>query len=128
MVQLFPQQLDGFAEALEVDDLPLPQEADHIVDIRIIRKPENIIISCTGLLLGSQILRQIGDGIAFDGHGSSTSGEAGGCGGVHTGSVIHKIGSKGAVLNLAVLQISGQLMDDGPNHFQMAQFLGADVR
>ena len=37
LVQLFPQELDGLAEALEVDDLPLPQEFDRIIHIRVIR-------------------------------------------------------------------------------------------
>ena len=35
LVQFPAQQLDGFAKPLEVDDLPLPQELDDIVDIRM---------------------------------------------------------------------------------------------
>ena len=51
MIQLFPQQLHGLTEALEVDNLPLPQEFDHIVNIRVIRQPQNVIIRGPGLLL-----------------------------------------------------------------------------
>ena len=36
LVQFFSQQLDGFAKALEVDDLPLPQEFNDIVYIWVI--------------------------------------------------------------------------------------------
>ena len=50
LIQFFTQQLHGFAEALEVDDLPFPQEFDHIVDIRIIGQPQNVIVSYAGFL------------------------------------------------------------------------------
>lgn len=40
-----------FAEALEMDDFPLAQEPDYVVDIRIITQAEDIIIGNAGLLL-----------------------------------------------------------------------------
>ena len=36
LIQSFPQLLDAFAESLEVDDLPLTKEFDHIVYIGIV--------------------------------------------------------------------------------------------
>ena len=51
LVQLPAQELDGLAEAMEVDDLPLPQEFDHIVHIRVIGKPQDIVIGDPSLLL-----------------------------------------------------------------------------
>ena len=36
LVQLFTQELHGFAETLEVDDLSLSQEFDHIVYIGVV--------------------------------------------------------------------------------------------
>ena len=36
--------------------------------------------------------------------------------------MIHKIGRKAAVLNLRIGQLSCQLMNNGADHFQMAQF------
>lgn len=36
LIQLFPQPLQALAEALEMNDFPFPQEADHIVDIRVV--------------------------------------------------------------------------------------------
>ena len=44
-VQFFPQQFNGFAETLEMHDFPLPQELDHIVHIRIIGEPQNVVVS-----------------------------------------------------------------------------------
>ena len=57
LIQFLPQQLHSLAKALEVDDLPLPQEADHIVYIRIVGKPQNIVVSGAGLLLRTEVLR-----------------------------------------------------------------------
>ena len=51
LIQLPAQQLDGFTEPLEMDDLPLPQELDHIIDIGIIRKPQDVVVSDPCLLL-----------------------------------------------------------------------------
>ena len=56
LVQLLPQQLHGLAEPLEVDDLPFPEEFDHVVHIRIIGKPQNVVIGDPGLLLWGVII------------------------------------------------------------------------
>ena len=39
-----------FAKALEVDDLPLPQEADDVVHVRIIAETQDVIVCDAGLL------------------------------------------------------------------------------
>ena len=51
LVEPLPQLLQRLTEALEVDDLPLPEEFDDIIDIRVIREPQDIIIRHPGLLL-----------------------------------------------------------------------------
>ena len=67
LVELPAQQLDGLAEALEVDDLPLPEELDDVVHIGIIGKPQNVVVGDPGLLLwhakitGTIIYRYIGN-------------------------------------------------------------------
>lgn len=44
-------QADTLTEPLEVDDLPLPQEADHVVYIRVVGQAEDVIVGEPGLLL-----------------------------------------------------------------------------
>ena len=44
LIQLFPQQLYRLTEALEVDHLPLPEELDHVIHIRIVGEPENVVV------------------------------------------------------------------------------------
>ena len=51
LIQFFTQQLHGFAEALEVNDLPLPQEFNDIINVRIIGQTQDIVIGDAGLLL-----------------------------------------------------------------------------
>ena len=83
-----------FAEALEVDDFPLAQELNHIVHIRIVTQPQNIVIGYAGLLLSRQIFRQVCDEIAFAGHTGGAVGESGGGGGVDTGGAVYEVGVK----------------------------------
>ena len=67
LIQLLPQQLHRLAKALEVDDLPLPQELDDIIHIRVVRDAQNIVVGSSGFLLwhakitGTIIYRYIGN-------------------------------------------------------------------
>ena len=76
-----------------------------------------------GCRLCGQILCQVGDGVALDLHTCGGPGEAGGGGGVYAGAVVDEVGGKGGVLDLGVGQLPGQLVDDGPDHFQVSQLL-----
>ena len=51
LVQLPAQKVDGLAEALEVDDLPLPEELDDIVHVGVITKPQDVVVGDPSLLL-----------------------------------------------------------------------------
>ena len=51
LIQLFPEQLGRFSEALEVDDLPFPQELDHVVHVRVVRQPQDVVIGYPCFLL-----------------------------------------------------------------------------
>ena len=51
LIQLLPQEFHGLTESLEMDDFPLSEEFYHIVYIGIIRKPKNIVVGYTRLLL-----------------------------------------------------------------------------
>jgi len=73
-------------------------------------------ISCT-------VLGKISDHVAGGLDAGGAPGEAGGSGGIDAGGVVHKIGGEVWIcLNLLVSEISGQLMDDGGDHFQVAEF------
>lgn len=117
-----------FAESLEVDDLSGAKESDDIAYIRVIAQAQNVVIGDTGFLLRGQILGQVGDRIAGDLHSSGGPGGAGGKLGKDAGGVVHKVAVKACGFDLLLAEVSGQLMDNGPNHFQVPKLLGPDVR
>lgn len=76
--------------------------------------------------IGGQILRQVGDQVTLDGHGSGVPRKAGGRRGVDARGVIHEIGVEAALLDVLLAEIPGQLMHNGADYLQMSQFLCAD--
>lgn len=53
-----------FAEALKMDNLPFPQEADSIVDIRVVAETEDIVVGDAGFLLCCGLVRTTFLGVA----------------------------------------------------------------
>ena len=128
LVQLLPEQLDGLAEALEVDDFPLPEEADDVIDVGVVAETEDIVVGHPGFLLGGQILGQVGDGVALDADARGIPRRTGGGGGVDPGRVVHKIGHKPAFLHLRVRELPRELMYNGADHLQVSQLFGTYLR
>ena len=50
LIHFFLGQSNGFAETLEVHDLPLPQEADDVGNVGIITHAQDVIIGDPGFL------------------------------------------------------------------------------
>lgn len=125
-IHLLLAQTQTFTEPLEVDDLPLPEEADHVIYVRVVRQPQDVVIGDPGLLLGGQVLGQVGDGIAGGLYTGGRPGEAGGGCGVDAGGVVHEVGGKrGVIPYLLVGEVPGQLVDDSRHHLHVSQLLGA---
>ena len=51
LVELLAQQFYRFTKTLEMHHFAFTQETDHIIDIRIIRKPQDVIVGDACLLL-----------------------------------------------------------------------------
>ena len=51
LIQLVTGQAQSLTKSLEMDDFPGTEEANDIIDVRVIRQTENIIIGNTSLLL-----------------------------------------------------------------------------
>ena len=73
-----------------------------------------------------KILSEVRDGVAGDLHGGGGPGIAGGKLGEDSRGMVHEVGLEARILDLPLRQVPGQLMNDGPHHFQMPQFLCAD--
>ena len=57
LVQLFPQELAGLTEPLEMDDFPFPEEPDHVIHIRVIAEPEDVVVGHPCFLLCCNLIR-----------------------------------------------------------------------
>ena len=126
LVHLLLGQTHRLAEALEVDDLPLPEEADDVIDVGVVAEPEDVVIGDSGLLFCGHIFAEVTDHVALDADAGGIPREAGGGSGVDAGGVIHKIRGKGrTAADLLVGEIPGELVDDGADHLQVPQLLGA---
>ena len=98
-----------FTETLEVDNFPLPQELDHIADIRIVRYPQNVVVYGPRLLFGGEVFRQIRDRVAADSDSVCAKGDAGCIRRIHTSAMVHKVLPKRAVFDLFITGIANQL-------------------
>ena len=106
-----------------MDDLTGPQELDDIVDVGVIRQPQDVVIGYTGLLLCCKVLCQICNQVPLHRHGGGVPREAGGGSGIDPGGMIHEVRFIAGVLHLLLRHAPGQLVNDGPHHLQMPQLL-----
>ena len=51
LVQFLTKEFRCFTKSLEMDDLPLPEELNYIIHIRVIRKPQDIVVGDPCFLL-----------------------------------------------------------------------------
>ena len=57
LVHLLFGQFDGFAEALEMDNLPFPEEANDVIYVRVVGQAKDVVIGEAGLLLCGDRIR-----------------------------------------------------------------------
>ena len=108
-----------------MDDLPLPQEADGRDDIGVIDETKDVIVGSAGFLLGGHVLAQVGDGITSGLHGGRGEGHAAGGLRPDANGVIDEVGCEAGIFDLFDGEIPGELVNDGADHLQMSQLLGA---
>ena len=100
LVHFFFGEPKAFAKALEMNNFTGSQELDDIVNVRIVRKTQDVVIGDASFLLCCQILSQVGDQISFDLHTGCAPRETGGSGGIDTRSVIHEVGIESSRLDV----------------------------
>ena len=118
----------GFTEALVVDDLPGSEELDGFTDIRILDQAQNVVVGGAGFLFRSHTFVQICDDVSFYLKFTGIEGHTACCLRPDTNGVIHIIIGKSAFLDLFHGEVTGQLVNDGGNHFQMSKLFGSDIR
>ena len=111
------------SKPLKMNDLTLSEKSYRITYIRIICKPENIVIGNPRFLLRREVLHQICHRVSLDGHAGSVPGAAGRGGGIYACGVVNEIWRKSGVFDLTIIEIPCQLMHNRANHLQVTQFL-----
>ena len=56
-VQFVLDDAGGLAEALVVDDLPLPEELDDVPDVGVVYQAEDVVVAHAGFLLCCNLIR-----------------------------------------------------------------------
>ena len=113
------QLVQSFTETLEMDDFALAQEIYYIIDVRVIRYPQDVVIYGPRFLFSSQILDQIRDRIPSDSNAVCAVRHARCIRRKYTASMVHEICPKGTIFYFACRSIFNQLAYNRPNYFQM---------
>lgn len=103
--------------------LTLSQELDGIADVRVIGKPQYVVVCCTCFLLSRQVLCKVGDYVALGLEIGCRKRRSRSCYRVYSGGVIHEICVKSASLDLVYAQIPRQLVEDRGNYFYVGELI-----
>lgn len=99
-IQIFLHRTECLAEALEVDDFPLPQELDGIPHIGVVTQPEDVVVRGACLLLRRKVFRQVGDGVALGLEIGGGERSTGGRLGIYPQGVVDEVGVEARFLDL----------------------------
>ena len=59
-----------------MDDLALAEEFDDVVDVGVVGEAENVVVHCSCLLLGGEVLVDLCEGVLFRGYCHCVEGHA----------------------------------------------------
>lgn len=122
-VQVVNGVTERLAEALIVDDFALAQELNDVAHVGVIHEPQNVIVGHARLLLGGEVLVEVGNRVALDLQIRGGKRLARGGGGIGAHRVVHEVFIKAARLDLLGGEVTGQLMDDGGNHLRVPHLI-----
>lgn len=124
-VQIFLDDAETFTKSLVMDDLTFPKETDGIADLRVFYETQNVVIRGPGFLLGSHILVNVRDRIAFGLKISGGPRRAGCCLWIECQCVIDIIFVKTVFFDFGRCEVLCQLVDYGTDHFHVSELFCA---
>ena len=116
-------RVERFGKALVVDDLALAEEAEGIAHVGIVDHTEQVVVGDARLLLGGEVLVQIGDDVALDADILRIERHSRGRLRIDADGVIGEIRVKARRLDLRLREVARQLMDDRRDHLKVRQFV-----
>ena len=127
IIQHIGCQLKSFAKTLKMNDFPFPQETDDVDHIRIVCHAQDIVVGHARLLFRTHVFGEVCEDISLYSKTCGVIWPSAGSLRVYASCVIHEIGVKACFFYLLNRHVSCQLMNDGANHLQVAEFLDRNV-
>ena len=119
--------LQAFAEPLEVDHFPFPQEVEGFQDLLVAGHVHEVLIGGPGLLLGAHVLGDVRDGVAGALDVGGAEGHAVGVHGEHAVVVDDVVAGQARLVQLRAGSALHALTDHGADHLIVGQLLGAYI-
>lgn len=88
---------------------------------------QDVVVGLAGLLLGREVLVEVGKGVAGDLELGGREGVARGGLRVDARGVVDKVGVEAAALDLFGRHAAGELVDDRGNHLDVGKLFGARI-
>ena len=107
--------------------LTFTKKLDRVTDIGIVSKPENVVIGQAGFLLSSKVFVYISNSVTGTLERIRRKWYTRGGYRVNACSVVNKIGVKATVFYLLEGEVTGQLIDNSADHFDVGKFFCADI-
>ena len=110
-----------------MDYLTFTKKLDRVTDIGIVSKPENVVVGQAGFLLSSKVFVYISNSVTSTLEDFRRKWYTRGGYRVNACSVVNKIGVKTTVFYLLDGEVTGQLIDNSADHFDVGKFFCADI-
>ncbi len=120
-------KFQSLAEALEVHDFTRAQEFDGVAHVGVVGQAQDVVVGHARLLFRREVFGQVADDVALGLERFGRPRHAAGGDGVKAGGVVDKILVEALLFDLVNRQVARELVDDGADHFDVAQLLRADV-
>jgi len=126
-VELVGHQAQILSEALVVHDLARSEETYRVDDVRIVAEAQDVIVCGSRFLFGSHRFMKVGDRVALAGDCHSAERHAGRRRRINTCGVVYEVGVEARLLDLILAEVARELIHDRADHFEMVEFLRADI-
>ena len=127
-VKLFLNGAESFTKSLEMHDFTCPEEFNGICDFRYIPdNAQNVVIRAPGFLFRSKVFVKVGDRIPLALEFAGVKGDASCRLRPDSNCVVNIIRTETGIFNFFHRKVSGKLMDNGRDHFQVCQLFRSNI-
>lgn len=108
-----------------MDDFACAQELDRVAHVGVVGKAQDVVVRHAGLLLGGEVLVQVGERVARDGDSAGAERHPRGRDRVHAGCVVDEVRVEALLPDLLGRQVPRELVNDRADHLEVRQLFRA---